>query len=91
VNRTDREALMSLQAGIRTFILENWLFTTDVTLLDDDESLLDKGVLDSTAILELLQFLEEEHGINVELEELLPENLDSVNRIVEFARRKKVA
>ncbi len=82
---------MSLQAGIRTFILENWLFTTDVTLLDDDESLLDKGVLDSTAILELLQFLEEEHGINVELEELLPENLDSVNRIVEFARRKKVA
>lgn len=82
---------MSLQAGIRTFILENWLFTTDATLLDDDESLLDKGVLDSTAILELLGFLEEEYDISVALEELLPENLDSVNRIVEFAQRKRAA
>jgi len=82
---------MSLRAGVRAYVLENWLYSTDQHALDDAESLLDKGVLDSTAILELLLFLEEEHGVSVELDELLPENLDSIDRIVAFVDRKRTS
>ena len=80
---------MSAEAQIRNYILENYLFTDDQSALDSGDSFLDKGILDSTGILEVIYFLEDEFGIKVEDTEMVPENLDSVNNIVAFIERKK--
>lgn len=75
---------------IRRFIFENFLFGEPDDSLGDKDSFLEKGVIDSTGILELVAFLEEGFGIKIEDEELIPENLDSVNNLVNFIERKKV-
>jgi acyl carrier protein len=80
---------MSIEAKIRDYILENYLFTDDQSALSNQESFLDKGIIDSTGIMEVIMFLEEEFGISVEDEEMIPENLDSVNNIVAFVNRKQ--
>ena len=78
-----------LQSQVRTFILENYLFTDDESALGPDESLLDRGIVDSTGMLEIIMFIEDELGVQVADEEMIPENLDSVNRIAAFVGRKK--
>jgi acyl carrier protein len=75
---------------IRDFIVENFLFD-EPDILKDDVSFLDEGILDSTGILELVNFLEEEFGITVEDDELAPENLDSVDNVVAFLNRKQTS
>ena len=76
-----------LQDKIRQFIVENFLFGDD-NGLKDDTSFLDEGIIDSTGILELVSFLEEEFSISVEDEELIPENLDSIMNVVAYLERK---
>lgn len=73
---------------IKNYILENYLFTEDQSALDNDDSFLNKGIMDSTGILEVIYFIEEEFGIKIQDEEMVPENLDSVNNIVAFLHRK---
>lgn len=72
---------------IRSFIVENFLFGKD-NGLEDDTSFLEEGIIDSTGVLELVSFLEEEYGIAVEDEELVPENLDSINNVITYLERK---
>ena len=72
---------------VRSFIVENFLFGNDGGLLDDS-SFLDEGIIDSTGVLELVNFLEEEFGIAVKDEELIPENLDSIANVVAYLERK---
>jgi acyl carrier protein len=79
---------MSAEATIRNYILENYLFTDDQTALNSNDSFLEKGILDSTGILEVIYFLEATFGIKITDEEMIPENLDSVNNIVAFIGRK---
>ena len=80
-----------MQQQIRQFILSSFLFSNDESQLADDASLLDQGIMDSTGVLELVAFLESQFGIKVADEELVPENLDSVNRIAAFVGRKQPA
>jgi acyl carrier protein len=72
---------------IRAFIMENFLFGNDQGL-NDDTSFLDEGIIDSTGILELVSFLEEEFDISVEDEEILPENLDSITNVTAYLEKK---
>ena len=76
-----------LKDKIRKFIVEDFLFGDD-NGLKDDTSFLDEGIIDSTGILELVSFLEEEFSISVEDEELIPENLDSIMNVVAYLERK---
>jgi len=76
---------------VRNYILENYLFTDDQSELENDVSLLERGVIDSTGIMELVFFLEEQFGVKVDDEEMTPENLDSVDHIVAFVDKKKSA
>ena len=80
---------MSTENKVREYMLENYLFTNDQNALANEDSFLDKGIIDSTGILEVIMFLEEEFGISVDDEEMVPENLDSVNNIVGFINRKR--
>ncbi len=79
---------MSTKEKIRTFILKNYLFTDDPTVLTDDESFLKKGIIDSTGVLEVIEFLRVEFGVRVEDDEMIPDNLDSINQLTEFTARK---
>jgi acyl carrier protein len=75
---------------IREFIHKNFILDEGDHLKDED-SLLEKGVIDSTGVLELVAFIEEKYGITVEDEELIPENLDSIRNIAEFIWQKTKA
>jgi acyl carrier protein len=72
---------------IRDFIVNNFLFG-EADSLQDDNSFMEGGILDSTGILELVTFLEGTYGIKVQPQEMVPENLDSVNRAAAFVVRK---
>jgi acyl carrier protein len=74
---------------IRKYILENYLFTEDATALSNDDSFLEKGIIDSTGMLELIAFIGDEFQITLDDDELIPDNLDSVNRVAAFIQRKK--
>ena len=78
---------MSIESTIRNFILENYLFTDDQNELNSSDSFLEQGIIDSTGVLEVILFLEEEFNINVGEDEMIPENLDSVNNLVSFIER----
>ena len=58
------------------------------TNLNDDESFLEKGIIDSTGVLELVNFIEETFNIRVEDDELIPDNLDSLNKMTSYVKRK---
>lgn len=78
---------MDIKVKIKEFLQENYIFDSE-NGLDDDESLLENGIIDSTGVLELILFLEENYQIKVNDDEILPENLDSVNNICNFAKIK---
>lgn len=80
---------MSEAKAVRSFILENYLFTDDESALSNDDSFLDMGILDSTGMLEVIYFLEDDFSVKIEDDEMVPENLDSVNNIVKFLGKKK--
>lgn len=77
----------SIEQEIRSFIVGQFLLGDESSLRNDD-SFLEKGTFDSTGILELVSFLEQKYQIELEPDELVPENLDSVNALVGFLQRK---
>jgi acyl carrier protein len=77
-------------ATLREFIAENFLFRADAEV-SDNQSLLDTGVMDSTGVLELIAFLEKTYGITVADEEIVPENLDSIDKMKSYLSTKLAA
>jgi acyl carrier protein len=73
---------------VRQFIISNF-YVADPAALNDDASLLDAGIVDSTGVLEVITFLESEFGITVDDAEMVPENLDAVSHITAFVLKKK--
>lgn len=72
---------------IKQFITENFLFG-NANGLNDETSFLEEGIIDSTGVLELITFLEEEFSIKIEDDELIPENLDSIANVTAFLSKK---
>lgn len=81
---------MKLQQQIRDFVTANF-YVADPKALEDRTSLLDQGIIDSTGVLEVIMFIESTFGVTVEDSEMLPENLDSIERIAAFVARKQVS
>jgi acyl carrier protein len=79
--------MSEIRRKVRAFIVENFLFGNEDGL-KDETLFLDEGVIDSTGILELVSYLEEEYSISVEDEELVPENLGSINNVVAYLEKK---
>jgi acyl carrier protein len=73
---------------IRKFIVDNYFLGQDESRLKDGDSFLEYGILDSTGILQLITFLEETYGITVGDEDISPDNLDSIERVAAYLRRK---
>jgi acyl carrier protein len=79
--------MIEIKTKIRSFIIENFLFGDD-NGLKDDTSFLEEGIIDSTGVLELVTYLEEEFDITVDDEELIPENLDSIDKVSVYLEGK---
>jgi acyl carrier protein len=77
-----------IKSSLRTFLSEPILPLAKVSAFGDDESFLEKGILDSTGVLELVSHLEKQFGIRVEADEIIPDNLDSLNKLAAFVLKK---
>jgi acyl carrier protein len=75
---------------IRSFIDESFLPGSSNSGVEESASFLDMGLIDSTGVLELVDFLEEQFGISVEDTELIPENLDSISNLCRYLESKGV-
>ncbi len=78
---------LGLRERVRAFIGENF-YVPDLAKLDDASSLVESGIVDSTGILEVLSFIEEQFHVQVDDTEAIPSNLDSIGNIVAFVGRK---
>jgi acyl carrier protein len=81
--------MSEIENKIRQFLVENFVLSEQVDELGFDESFLDNGVVDSTGILELVFFAEDQFGIQIDTSEVLPENFDTVNRLAAYIRHKQ--
>lgn len=79
---------MTVQQRIRRFILENF-YVSDPAEVADDTLLVTAGFVDSTGMLEVIAFLEEQFGIRIADHETTPENLESIERMAAFVARKR--
>ena len=82
--------LAEIKAKIRAYILESFLYGGNDDAVADDDSFLEKGIIDSTGILELVGFIEETFSVKVADEDLIPENMDSINKLGQFITGKTV-
>lgn len=80
---------LSVAEKLRSFVVENFMFGQDDNPLNDEESFLEKGIIDSTGVLELVQFLEETFQVEVADDEMVPENLDSILKLARFISEKR--
>lgn len=83
--------LEQVQEEIRRFVVSNFLFGREDGTLDGQTSFLENGIIDSTGVLELVAFLEENYQIKVRDNELVPENLDSLDKVTRFVGRKQAS
>ena len=81
---------MSHIEEVKNYIVETFLFG-DASPLENDTSLLSSGIVDSTGLIEIISFLEDTFNIKINDDELLPENLDSLNKIDAFLAEKLVS
>ena len=79
---------MIIETEVRQYITEKLLFGRSYVVVGGDTSFLESGLIDSTGVLELVAFLEEQFKIKVEDEDLIPTNLDSVNALIRFVEAK---
>ena len=82
------KTIMNIEEELRNFILENFIIDENPSQLDKNQSFLESGIIDSTGILELVSFIEEHYHITVEDEDLIPDNLDSLNNVINFINKK---
>ena len=81
---------MTTHDQIRAFIIENFLFGDETVMPDNAASLIENEVIDSTAVLELVSFIEETFSVSVADAEIVPANLDSVDAIAAYVAGKTV-
>jgi len=79
-----------IKTALRGFITESFLPSAGLESFVDDDSFMETGIIDSTGVLELLEFIEETFAIKIEDEEVVPANLDSLNNLSAFIQRKKI-
>ena len=76
---------------LRAFIIDNFLFGEESApfAFSDDDSFQERGIVDSTGVLELVCHIQEKYAIAINDDELVPENLDSLSQLARFIDRKR--
>ncbi|AZO68827.1 acyl carrier protein [Mesorhizobium sp. M1312] len=83
--------MVTIKDKVRTFIVDNFLFGDTSYQLSDTASLIENDIMDSTAVLELVAFIEDNFGIAMVDSDIVPANLDSIDRLSSFIRAKAEA
>jgi acyl carrier protein len=81
----------NIESRIREFVATNFGFRGATANMDGNMDLLEHGILDSTGVLEVVAFLESDLDVQVADEEMIPENLGTMSRMVAFVQRKQSA
>ena len=79
-----------IQTELTEFIAANYLFGDITRMPPDDDSFVEQGIIDSTGILELIEFLKSRFGVEVSESETVPENLGSISSLTRFVMSKTV-
>lgn len=79
--------MKEIERSVREFVTENFILANGEIELQNDDSFLEKGLIDSMGVLELVDFIESSYSFAISDDDLLPENLDSINRITAFVAR----
>jgi acyl carrier protein len=77
------------ELDLRQFIVDNFLFGKADAPLASSDSLLERGIIDSTGILELVCHIQDKYAIAIADDELTPDNLDSLSKVAQFIERKR--
>jgi len=77
-----------IESELRQFVIDNFLFGQVDVQLENDDSFMERGIVDSTGVLELVAFLEKKYQIKVEGKDLIPDNLDSITNLRRFLESK---
>lgn len=80
--------VINAESQINEFIINTFMFGSSENKISANDSFLENGIIDSTGILELVGFLQNNFNIEIEDHEMLPQNLDSINNILEFLKKK---
>ena len=80
-----------IRTELRQFVIDNFLMGDAGAMGDDGDSFMETGTIDSTGMLEIVMFLEQNFGLKVDDRDLVPENLDSLDNLVKFVGRKQHA
>ena len=81
----------TIRNDVRAFVVENFLFGDATQAPADDASLIENDVIDSTGVLELVAFIEERFGLTMDDADIVPANLDSLDRIAAFVNSKQAS
>jgi acyl carrier protein len=82
-------APVEIKTAIRKYLAENVLLSGGIDDIRDDSSFLERNLLDSTGVLELVGFIEDNFAVKVADDEIIPENLDSVELVASYIARKR--
>jgi acyl carrier protein len=88
MEQMNKERQNDIKGILRRFICESFLPSAGLDAFADHDSFLEKGIIDSTGVLELLEFIEEKFKIRVEDEEIVPDNLDSLDKLTSYIQNK---
>lgn len=80
--------MAQIEKELRQFVIDNFLFGQGDVQLENDDSFMERGIVDSTGVLELVAFLEKKYQIKVEGKDLIPDNLDSISNLLRFLEKK---
>ncbi len=81
--------MKEIEQSVRAFITENFMVSGSESELKSTDSFLEKGLIDSMGVLEIVDFIEAQFSFSISDEDLLPENLDSIQLITAFVARNR--
>lgn len=85
----EKRDISDIVKKIREYISDNFMMGANDLLISDSDSFLGAGILDSTGIIEIVAFIEDEFDIEMTYEEIVPENLDSIKSIETYVLSKR--
>jgi acyl carrier protein len=79
----------SIQQELKQYIIREFMFDKDASILDNDVPLIENGILDSLGIFALVAFIQERFRVTISHQDIVLENFKTINRIRDLISRKQ--
>lgn len=80
--------MADIKNELKQFIINNYLLGSKDAQIEDDDSFLEKGIIDSIGVIELTNFIQDRYSIKVQVPEIIPDNLDTLNNLERYINKK---